>query len=167
MRDNKRTCSQPIGQQIRRLREEQGWSLAALARKAGTSAPTLHRYENGWDRFGIDTLRKLAAALGARLEVNLVTVCRRTGAARRSSATALVRKLSPLFWDRDLVESDLVDHEGWVLERVLTSGDRNQVQLSRAFFGDDAIRRAIERRGMDRRTRHYWDLILGDTGHAS
>ena len=62
----------PIGQQIRRLRRGRAWTLAELARRAETSAPTLHRYENGWDRFELATLRKIATALGARLEVRLV-----------------------------------------------------------------------------------------------
>lgn len=52
----------PIGQQIRRLRQGRGWTLAELARLAATSGPTLHRYENGWDRFELVTLRKIAAA---------------------------------------------------------------------------------------------------------
>ena len=47
----------PVGLQIRALRKERGWSLAELARRAGTSAPTLHRYESGWERFELATLR--------------------------------------------------------------------------------------------------------------
>ncbi len=77
-----------------------------------------------------------------------------------------MKKLSPLFWDCDLHESDLADHAGWVLERVLTSGNRDQVRAARAFFGDEAVRLAAERRGVDRRTRHFWRLILGRGGDA-
>ena len=62
----------PVGVRIRSLRKARGWSLAELARRAGTSAPSLHRYESGWDRFELATLRKIASALGARLEVRLV-----------------------------------------------------------------------------------------------
>ena len=62
----------PIGTQIRRLRKERGLTLSALARLVGTSVPTMHRYESGWDRFELNTLRKIATGLGAALEVRLV-----------------------------------------------------------------------------------------------
>ena len=166
MIDNSAASVAPLGSQIRRLREARGWTLAALARRAGTSAPALHRYENGWDRFRVDTLRKVADALGARLDVRLVPAAR---ARPRSAPTVkvLLKTLGPLFWDQDLRASDLRDHVGWVLERVLTAGGRDQVQAARAFFGDDALRRAAARRGVDRRTRHYWELILGGASDAS
>jgi hypothetical protein len=93
-----------------------------------------------------------------------------TARARRPpapTAAALRKALAPLFWDRDLRAADLVGHEGWVLERVLTAGSGAQVNAARAFFGDDAILRAIARRGVDRRTRTYWKLILGGAGDAS
>jgi len=166
MNDKSESPATPLGQQIRRLREARGWTLAALARRVGTSAPALHRYENGWDRFRVDTLRKVAAALGARLDVCLVPAARvRPRAA--PTATALRKTLAPLFWDRDLRASDLAGHSGWVLERVLTAGGPEQVQAARAFYGDDALRRAVARRGVDRRTRNYWGLILGEAGDAS
>jgi transcriptional regulator with XRE-family HTH domain len=166
MNDKSGSAAVPLGHQIRHLREARGWTLAVLARRAGTSAPALHRYENGWDRFRVDTLRKVADALGARLDVRLVPAAR---ARPRSAPTApaLRKALAPLFWDRDLRASDLTDHAGWVLERVLTAGGSEQVQAARAFFGDDALRRAAARRGVDRRTRHYWRLILGGAGDAS
>ena len=166
MNDKSDSSTTPLGHQIRRLREERGWTLAALAQRAGTSAPALHRYENGWDRFRIDTLRKVAAALGARLDVRLVSASRaRSGAA--PTARILVKTLAPLFWDRDLRVSDLAGHAGWVLERTLTAGDHAQAKAARAFFGDDALRQAIARRGVDRRTRNYWRLILEGGGDAS
>lgn len=166
MNDNIDACPTPLGHQIRRIREERGWTLATLARRAGTSAPALHRYENGWDRFQVDTLRRVAGALGARLDVRLVPAER---ARPRSAPTVkvLLKTLASLFWDRDLRASDLTGHAGWVLERVLTSGGREQVRAARAFFGDDALRRSLARRGVDRRTRHYWELILAGAGDAS
>jgi transcriptional regulator with XRE-family HTH domain len=165
MNDKSDSSATPLGHQIRRLREERGWTLAALARRVGTSAPALHRYENGWDRFRVDTLRRVAGALGARLDVRLVPAAR---ARPRSALTVkvLLKTLAPLFWDRDLRASDLAGHAGWVLERVLTAGSREQVQAARAFFGDDALRRSAARRGVDRRTRNYWSLILGGAGDA-
>src|SRR2546422_1906233 len=157
--------SMPMGHRIRLLRRERGWTLAELARRAGTSGPALHRYENGWDRFELETLRRIAAALGARLEIRLVSAPR-AAPARRVSSKALVRRLAPLFWDRDLRESDLSEHPGWVLERVLTAGNLEQVLAARAFFGDEAVGRAAERRGVDARTRRYWRLILGKSERA-
>jgi len=157
----------PLGPQIRRLREERGWTLTELARRAGTSAPALHRYENGWDRFELRTLQRIAAALGVRLEVRFVPARGHAAATARPSAKALVRRLSPLFWDRDLTESDLARHSGWVLQRVLTSGDRDDVRAARSYFGDEEIRRAVERRGVDPKTRRYWQLILGGASRAS
>ena len=154
----------PLGQQIRDLRQKRGWTLAELARRAGTSAPTLHRYENGWDRFELETLRRIAAALGSRLEIHLTAVV----AAPDESPTArtLLRLVAPLFWDRELCESDVAEYPDWVLERVLTSGNAAQVRAARGYFGDEAVRRVAERRGVDPRTRNYWRLILGEEGHA-
>jgi len=166
MNDNT-TPLPPLGQQIRDLRQKRGWTLTELARRAGTSGPTLHRYENGWDRFELPTLRRIGAALDARLEVRLVPAASRSAAGRSPSPKALVKMLAPLFWERDLGVPDLTNHEGWVLERVLTSGNHAQVRAARSFFQDDAIRRAVERRGVDPRTRRYWRLMLGGSKRAS
>lgn len=151
----------PIGAQIRSLRKARGWSLDQLAKRAGTSAPTVHRYESGWDRFEIGTLRKMSAALGASLEVRL-----RPRAGRRAATPTpeeLVRLIRPLFWDAELKVSDLTEHTSWILGRVLSFGDTESVAAVRSFFGDQAIRDAVCRRGIDVRTRNYWKLILDDT----
>ena len=155
----------PIGVQIRRLRTEEGWSLADLARRVGSSAPTLHRYESGWDRFELSTLRKIAAAFDARLEVRLI---RRLKAepAERPAPRELVRLLAPVFWDKDLTPSDLAEYPQWVLSRVLMFGDSAQVAASRRFYGDAAIREAVARRGVDERTRNYWTLVLQARGET-
>ena len=158
-----------VGARIRELRRSRGLTLAALAERVGTSAPTLHRYEGGWDRFELATLRRIAAALDARLEIRILTARHRpgSGARPRRSPRALVRLLLPLFWDKTLRESDLVRHRGWVVARVLTSGGHDQVRAARAWFGDDEFRKAVERRGVDPRTRNYWRLILGGVDRAS
>jgi transcriptional regulator with XRE-family HTH domain len=150
----------PIGSQIRALRVSKGWSLAELARRVGTSTPTLHRYESGWDRFEVGTLRRVARALGASLEIRLLPSG--TSAPRsRPAAHDMVRLLRPLFWDKPLAASDLIDHRNWVLARVLVFGDRAQAETAREFFCDEAIGEALERREIDARTRAYWDVILG------
>jgi hypothetical protein len=74
----------------------------------------------------------------------------------------MVRLLRPLFWDKPLAAADLIDHRPWVLARVLLFGDRRQVVAARSFFGDEAIREALQRREVDRRTRAYWSVILDD-----
>ena len=157
--------SSSLGPEIRRQRRARGMTLAELARRAGTSAPTVHRYESGWDRFEVATLRRLAAALDARLEIRLVPT--RATAPRRPARGDLVRDWAPLFWNHRLRIRDLDRHPTFVLERVLTSGTLEQVRAARAFFGDDAIRKAVARRGVDARTREYWRLVLGGTSRAS
>lgn len=150
----------PIGFQIRARRRERGWSLAELARRAGTSAPTLHRYESGWERFELATLRRLAAALGVHLNVSLGRVRSET-AESRPSREHLAGLLRALFWDRPLQPQDIDEYPQWVLRRVLMFGDRVQVEASRRCFGDDAVRKAAAHRETDERTRNYWGLILG------
>ncbi len=157
--------SAPIDQQIRRLREDRGWTLAELARRAGTSAPTIHRYENGWDRFELATLRKIAAALKARLEVRFVPQPQEKPGASPPSWKSLAMLIAPLFWDRDL--GDREEYPDWVLGRVLVFGNREQVAAARRYFGDEAIRRTVERRGIDARTRNYWRLVLKGARDAS
>ncbi len=152
----------PIGSQIRHLRAERGLTLSALARLAGTSAPTMHRYESGWDRFELKTLRKIAAALGAALEVRLVSSPEHSPSSGPGTQK-LLGLIAPLFWDRELEESDLELHRNWVLGRVLMFGTDPQVRGARSYFGDEAIWRAIGRREIDSRTRNYWKLILRES----
>ncbi len=158
----------PVGAQIRRLRRAAGLTLDALARRAGTSAPTVHRYESGWDRFEVATLRRLAAALGARLEIRLTPSApidrpaKGRGRDRRLTPGRLARRLGPLFWDRELRADDVDRYPQWVLRRVLAFGDRRQVAGVRDYYGDEAVRTAAAHRSMDPRTRNYWRLMLAD-----
>ena len=156
-----------LGHRIRQLRRDRGWSLAELAQRAGTSAPTIHRYEGGWDRFELTTLKKIGAALGVRVEVRLVETAGPRRARGPHSTRQVVRTIADLFWDHDLVEEDLHQYREWVLERVLVFGGRKEVEVAREFFGDTAIRKTLKRRGVDDRTRNYWKLILGEERHAS
>jgi len=151
-----------IGLQIRQLRKSRGLTLQQLAQRAGTSASALHRYEAGWDRFEVATLRRIATALGAYLDVRLVDGDSPT--IGRPGAATLVDKLGPLFWDKRLTVNDLETHPVWVLTRVLMFGNADQARAARSFFGDEAIRKAIGQRGVDARTRTYWNLLLGGDG---
>ena len=149
-----------IGPQIRRLRTGRGLTLQGLAQRAGTSASALHRYETGWDRFEVATLRRIAAALGGHLEVRFVADDVRT-VVPKPGKREILKLLAPLFWDKRLRSGDLVGHRLWVLCRVLMYGNLKQMQATRRYFGDDLIRNAIASRAVDSRTRGYWELVLG------
>jgi DNA-binding XRE family transcriptional regulator len=58
--------------QIARLRIAAGLTQAQLAELVGTKQPSIARLERGQTQPTIPFLRKLAEALGARLEVNFV-----------------------------------------------------------------------------------------------
>jgi transcriptional regulator with XRE-family HTH domain len=148
-----------IGTQIRRLRKERGLTLSDLAQLADTSAPTMHRYESGWDRFELNTLRKIADGLGATLEVRL-TPNPEPPSPVEPDPEEMVALLAPLFWDHKLRDADLERHPDWVLGRVLMFGSGAQVRAARRYYGDRAISKAIGRREIDSRTRNYWELML-------
>lgn len=63
----KKRRSKRIANNVRALREEILMSKAELARKAGVSALTVDRVENGSD-CRLDTKRKIILALGKKLE---------------------------------------------------------------------------------------------------
>jgi len=149
-----------LGAQIRRLRKCKRLSLSELAGFAGTSPSALHRYESGWERFEVRTLRRVATALEARLVVWLQPL-RDTAASPPETATQLVVRWRPLFWDVDLEALHLEENPQWVLRRVLAFGDWEDVHQARLFLGDDAVRRAAEHRSVDVRTRRFWQLVLG------
>jgi len=83
------------------------------------------------------------------------------------SARKLLKLISPLFWDRDLQLSDLGQYQDWVLERVLMFGNWKQAVAARHFYGDAAVVRATERRGVDIRTRSFWSTVLEGGALAS
>lgn len=160
MNENLTPGSEPLlGPRLRELRRHKKLSLKALADEAGTSPSALHRYESGWDRFELRTLRRLARALDVRLVVSLEP---REGPAApsRDSQARLAGCLRPLFWDVDLVPKHITEYPNWVLRRVLQFGDWDQVRRAREFFGDEAVRRAVDHRSMDERTRRFWNVVL-------
>ena len=62
-----------IGCQIYAARKARGLSQRKLAEMVGTTASAICRLENAdYDRYSVPTLRKIADALGMRLEVRLV-----------------------------------------------------------------------------------------------
>jgi transcriptional regulator with XRE-family HTH domain len=60
------------GYQIARLRILRGLSQAQLAELVGTRQPSIARLENGNSLPSLSFLQRLAAALGAKIEVRLV-----------------------------------------------------------------------------------------------
>ena len=54
---------------IRTTRESAGLSQVALAARAGTSQPAVSRYESGASSPSVETLDRLLAAMGSRLEL--------------------------------------------------------------------------------------------------
>jgi transcriptional regulator with XRE-family HTH domain len=76
-----------IGQDLYALRTAAGLSQAALGRLAGTSGPAIARAENAAYRsHSLNLLRRIAAALGKRVEVRFVEAEPATDAASTSAA---------------------------------------------------------------------------------
>ncbi|BDO40650.1 helix-turn-helix domain-containing protein [Cellulomonas sp. NTE-D12] len=61
---------------IRTSREAAGLSQGALAARAGTSQPAVSRYEAGASSPSVETLDRLLAAMGARLELSVAAAPR-------------------------------------------------------------------------------------------
>jgi transcriptional regulator with XRE-family HTH domain len=153
---------QPISEQLRQRRKEVGLTLAEVARRAGTSAATISRYESGWDRFEVYTLQKLASALACRLEISLEPLER---GAPKPSPEALVERLSRLFWDKELTVCDLEQYPAWVVGRVLEYGALEDVHLLMEFMGRKEFLQTIcEVRFSSPRTENFWKRILEREG---
>lgn len=60
--------------QIARLRIARGLTQTQLARLVGTKQPSIARLESGASQPSVAFLRKVAAALGVRLEVHFVSL---------------------------------------------------------------------------------------------
>lgn len=59
-----------IGEQLVRLRLQAGFTQAQVAKRVGTSASAISRYENAeYDRYEIQTLRKIVEACGGHLRL--------------------------------------------------------------------------------------------------
>jgi DNA-binding XRE family transcriptional regulator len=61
-----------IGEQLSRLRQEAGLTQVQVAKRSGTTASAISRYENAdYDRYELRTLQKIVRACGGRLELTL------------------------------------------------------------------------------------------------
>ncbi|MCU0303569.1 MAG: helix-turn-helix transcriptional regulator [Thermoanaerobaculales bacterium] len=151
-----------LSQQIRARRLELGLTQAELARRADTSVPTVSRYEGGWSRFEVSTLRRIATALRCELVVELVPKPARSAA---PNPTEVVERLGRLFWDVRLTEAHLAENTVWVVERVLELGALDDVRMLIAHLGRPAfLRCAAEARLASPRARAFWDRVLEGEG---
>ena len=161
--DNSMNQELSISEQLKRRRANLNLSLADVARRAGTSAATLSRYEHNWTRFETYTLRKLATALNCEFEITLRPKSDRTPTARtRSDAIA---QLSRLFWDHTLTEDDIQKHPVWLVERVLEYGQLKDIDLVRSTMGKKAFLKATASAyRVSPRTRTFWKHMLNIEG---
>jgi transcriptional regulator with XRE-family HTH domain len=151
-----------VPRQIRARREELGLTLAEVARRAGTSAATLSRYESGWTRFEVYTLRKLATALGCDLVITLQPKDKRP---EPPSPAGVVRRLRRLFWDQRLAVKHLEENLLWVVERVLELGDLDDIRLLVGFMGRETfLQRVADARFSSEKSRAFWQRILAREG---
>lgn len=67
-----------LAMKIRTLREKAGLSQAQLAKRAGMYQPGIARIENGRSETSVETLEKVATALGCSLVVDLAPKAGRT-----------------------------------------------------------------------------------------
>jgi transcriptional regulator with XRE-family HTH domain len=151
-----------ISQQLKRHRLSKGLSLAQLAQRADTSTATLSRYENGWQRFELYTLRKLAGALGCRLKVELVPI---ESAQYCADNRRAFQNLKRLFWDHKLRKKDLEDYPLWVIERVLEYGALSDVIYLVDLMGRKKfLERVTQVRFRSARTENFWLEMLKREG---
>jgi transcriptional regulator with XRE-family HTH domain len=144
--------------EIRRRRLTLGLSAQELARRAGTSAAAISRYESGWERFEVGTLRKIATALGCRLNIGLEPVIHSRG---RVGAAAAAARLKKLFWDHDLIASDFKEFPRWVTERVLEYGSLDDVLTLVALMGRKPFLECVAgSRFASSRAERFWQGML-------
>jgi transcriptional regulator with XRE-family HTH domain len=161
--DNRVESDATLSAQLKERRAALGLTLARAAGRAGTSAATLCRYERGWSRFELPTLRRLAAALSCRLDIRLVPIA----VPRTRGGPTGFAHLRRLFWDRRLVEDDLVRHAAWVVGRVVEHGDLEDVRWLVAKLGTDRfLALTADVRYSSTRAARLWEGIRGMEGIA-
>jgi transcriptional regulator with XRE-family HTH domain len=152
-----------ISELLRECRLARGLSLTELARLTDTSVPTLSRYENGWTRFEVSTLRKLATALNCRLRIALEPV-EPPSTSHLDKADAM-RRLGRLFWDADLTPETFTGYPVWVVERVLELGQLDDVHALQLLMGRDGFLKAVQSATrVSAKTRTFWNGMLEKEG---
>lgn len=152
-----------ISEKLRECRRECGFSLSELARLADTSPATLSRYENGWTRFEVSTLRKLALALDCRLKIEFVPSEERNRA--RMTESEVIDSLKRLFWDSDFNSEMLDKYPVWAVERVLESGQLEDVHSLQILMGRDLfLESVLKSTRLSPKTSAFWNGILKKEG---
>ena len=152
-----------LSTQLKRLRRERGLTLAQVARRAGTSAPALSRYERGWHRFELGTLHRIAEALDCEVRVEVAP--RASTPAASGSAARVASQIGRLFWDRRLHVSDIARYPGWVIGRVLEYGNMDDVKLLIDWWGRRRFLESVSKmRFGSARTAVFWKAVLDQDG---
>lgn len=147
-----------LSDELSRIRRSLGLSLSRAAERAGTSPATLSRYENGWSRFEVHTLRRLASALGYRVRITFQPL---GGEPKRSGSRKAVERLGRLFWDRPLQVRDLKRYPTWVVGRVIELGTIDDIRLLVRVMGRAAFLATIRRIRMpSKRVATFWQSIV-------
>jgi len=73
-RKKKSDIALAIAEQVVHLRTRSGLTQGELAVRMGTYGPVISRLESGLHFPSLDTVRKVAAALGGRVQVDIVDV---------------------------------------------------------------------------------------------
>ncbi len=69
---NEREAAYKVARELLRLRRQQGLSQSEVARRAGLKQPAVARLESGAVKPTLDTLQRVAHALGREVEVYLL-----------------------------------------------------------------------------------------------
>lgn len=148
--------------QIKKRRQKLGLTLSNLARRVNTSAATLSRYENGWQRFELYTLQKIATALNCKLSVNLEpATCKRTP----KNISGFLNKIQRLFWDYKLNRSDLECYPIWIMERILEYGSLEDIRQMIHLTGrEEFLKNAALCRFQSARTAALWKTLINREG---
>lgn len=151
-----------ISKTIKRLRVARGLTLARLARRINTSAATLSRYENGWERFELYTLTKIATALGCRLDIEFRTAYL---AKEPKNVTRTFNQIKRLFWDHKLEKRDLSKYPVWVTERIIEYGSLKDIRSLMVLMGKRTFLKYVsECRFGSPKTEAFWKEMLKKEG---
>ena len=143
---------------IRRWRAKRGLSLSQMAGRAGTSPSALSRYEKGWQRFEIYSLRKIASALNCRLYIDFIPSDEPKGSYSKKYRW---NRLKRLFWDKKLIKSDLSAYPEWAVKRILEYGDMNDIKFMIDFFSREKFLDLVSRiKFSSKKARVFWQNIL-------
>ena len=147
-----------ISELIKKWRKKRGLSLSQMAKRVDTSPAALSRYENGWQRFEIYSLRKIAAALNCRLYVDFVPIHNYKNIQNEAEAW---KKMKRLFWDKKINRNDLVNYPEWVIKRVLEYGKMEDVKFIISFLGEKIFfRNLLKVKFSSKKTDIFWQNIL-------